>query len=68
MERVRFSSSSRTEQVTDNDVEDSRRSLPACLFGPDMSLRHVPQFPGGRKLAALLRTRIFCLALLFRLT
>ena len=40
-------------QTTDSDgaPDDTRRSLPACLFGPDMSLRHVPQFPGGRKIA-----------------
>eukprot|EP00283_Hemiselmis_rufescens_P012794 CAMPEP_0173459626 /NCGR_PEP_ID=MMETSP1357-20121228/61731_1 /TAXON_ID=77926 /ORGANISM="Hemiselmis rufescens, Strain PCC563" /LENGTH=192 /DNA_ID=CAMNT_0014427103 /DNA_START=29 /DNA_END=604 /DNA_ORIENTATION=- len=35
------------------DSEDTVRTLPASLFGPDMSLRHVPQFPGGLKVRAL---------------
>ncbi|EKX40553.1 hypothetical protein GUITHDRAFT_142658 [Guillardia theta CCMP2712] len=36
----------------DEDGEQDR-SLPRSLFGPDMSLRHVPQFPGGLMLRAL---------------
>lgn len=37
----------------DEDDDEQDRSLPPSLFGPDMSLRHVPQFPGGLMLRAL---------------
>ena len=37
----------------DEDDDEQDRTLPPSLFGPDMSLRHVPQFPGGLMLRAL---------------
>jgi len=37
----------------DEEDPEQDRTLPASLFGPDQSLRHVPQFPGGLMLRAL---------------
>jgi len=37
----------------DEEDEEQDRTLPLSLFGPDQSLRHVPQFPGGLMLRAL---------------
>jgi len=37
----------------DEGDDEQDRTLPPSLFGPDMSLRHVPQFPGGLMLRAL---------------